>query len=159
MTIVIEDCRVEVAPIRPGDAPALAAMVGRCSPGALYHRFHGAVGSPERAATLLTGHGQEVYLAWWRGRCVGVASLAEGPDGSPHLGVLVEDGWQRRGVGSALIRAAVARARERGALAVAADVMFEDRFILGLLARMGPVRTAASNPGYSATVDLRPEAA
>jgi GNAT superfamily N-acetyltransferase len=57
---------------------------------------------------------------------VGLASLAAVPGAGPpaaELGVLVCDGWQRQGVGSALVAALIARARERGVVAVSASVL------------------------------------
>lgn len=132
-------------------------MVARCSPESLFHRFHGVVAAPARAAALLAGGEQEVYLAQSAGRCVGVASLSGGSDPCPHIAVLVEDGWQRRGIGSALIATVAAHARRTGAEAVRAEILYEDRFILGILARIGPVATVACNPGYEARVTLWPE--
>ncbi len=168
MTSVIEPDRLRAAPaadarsfrvarLGPADAGALTAMLGRCSPASLYHRFHGVSDGTAHAAEVVAGHpGQDAYLAWGGDRCVGVASLGDGPDGSTHIGALVEDAWQRRGVGSALIAALVVRAHQRGITTLTADVLFEDRFILTLLRRIGPLRTSAANPGYEALVTLAP---
>jgi GNAT superfamily N-acetyltransferase len=161
MTLVIEDeeqvggarCP-EVVPYGPPDMAALEAMVRACSRESLYHRFHGAVGTTDRAARLLAGGHQDAYLAWCGGRCVGVASLGAGRDGSAHLGALVADPWQRQGIGTALIARVAARARQLGLPAITADVLFEDRFILELLGRFGPVSTAPGSPGYTARVEL-----
>ncbi|HVM65686.1 MAG TPA: GNAT family N-acetyltransferase [Acidimicrobiales bacterium] len=144
----------EIAPWLGHDMAALEAMVRACSRESLYHRFHGAVGPAQRAARLLAGGDQEAYLAWCGGVCVGVASLGAGRDGSAHLGVLVADPWQRRGIGTALIARIADRARQLGLAAITADVMFEDRFILGLLGRFGPLSTAPGSPGYTARVEL-----
>jgi GNAT superfamily N-acetyltransferase len=138
----------------PRDLAELESMVGRCSPQSLYRRFHGVVGSPDRAASLLTGPGQDVYLARRSGRCVGVASVADDGSGSAHIGVLVEDGLQRQGIGTALVCALVGQARRLGVRAVVADVLADDRFVLGVLRGIGPVRTDVSGPGYSVRLDL-----
>jgi GNAT superfamily N-acetyltransferase len=56
------------------------------------------------------------------GQVVGLASLGTG-GGLPELGVLVEDAWQRRGLGAALVDALVRRARERGVVRLVASVL------------------------------------
>jgi GNAT superfamily N-acetyltransferase len=154
MTVVIA---LEVVPGSDAERAEIEEMVRRCSPDSLYHRFHGVVGTPGRAAALLAGPAQEVYVARESGTCVGVASVADDDQACPHIGILVEDAWQRRGVGTALIAAAACGARRRGVTALVADVLYEDRFILEMLRRIGPVTTAASNPGYTARVALAPE--
>jgi len=156
MTTVIVPEAIEIAPAGPAALEEVEAMVARCSAEALFHRFHGVVGPAARAAALLAGGAQEVFLARRAGRCVGVASLAGDGGRCPHIGVLVEDAWQRRGIGSALIATVAAAARRRGADAIAAEILSEDRFILGILARIGPVTTGAANPGYTARAGLWP---
>ncbi len=143
-----------ITPYGAGHAADLAAMVARCSPESLYHRFHGPVGTAERAVGLLAGGGQQAYLAWAERGCVAVASLGDGTDGSAHIGVLVADAWQRRGIGSLLVGHLAQRARQLGMGVLTADVLFEDRFILRLLARLGPVSTVSASPGYTARVEL-----
>jgi GNAT superfamily N-acetyltransferase len=49
--------------------------------------------------------------------------------------VLIEDGWQRRGLGSALVRQLVARAVERGVAELIASVLPDRASLLTVLGR------------------------
>ena len=78
-------------------------MLGRCSSMTLYHHFHGITDGVAYARHVLANaDGHDSYLAWSEDRCVGVGSLHVGED-QAEIGVLVEDSWQRRGVGTALL--------------------------------------------------------
>jgi len=85
---------------------------------------------------------------------VGMATLARAGDGTADLGVLVEDDWQRRGVGSRLIAAAVDAATRGGTAVVQAEVLGDDGFIVALLRRIGPINVTSGSGGYSVTLDL-----
>jgi GNAT superfamily N-acetyltransferase len=63
-----------------------------------------------------------------------------------ELGVLVEDSWQRRGIGTELVTRLVASARARGVNQIVADVLGEDGFVLSALRRIAPL-TSLSNGG------------
>jgi GNAT superfamily N-acetyltransferase len=147
--------RVRIAALRRGDAEAVFAMLSRCSAATMYHRFHGVTDGISHATKLMAGAADlSAYAAWHADRCVGLASLALDRDGSTHIGVLVEDGWQRRGVGSSLMGALVDRARERRLSTLVADVLADRQFILPLLARIGPTTTSVVNGGYRVRVGL-----
>ncbi|HSS10369.1 MAG TPA: GNAT family N-acetyltransferase, partial [Acidimicrobiales bacterium] len=152
--------RIRIATLERGDAEAVLAMLGRCSPATLYHRFHGVTDGLSHATQVLAGAtGQDAYGAWSADSCVGLACLAVSSDGSADIGVLVEDGWKRRGVGSALVLALVGRARERQLTSLVADVLADDQYILPLLARIGPVATSLAYGGYTVRVGLEPRTA
>jgi GNAT superfamily N-acetyltransferase len=136
-------------------------MLGRCSTATLYHRFHGPTNGMAYATTLLAaadtaaesdGHG-DAYAAWVDGQCVGLASL-HAEDGVGEVAVLVEDSWQRRGVGSLLMRALVRAARRRGLVALHADVLAPRRFLVRLLGQIGPTRTVIGGGVYGVLVGL-----
>lgn len=98
----------------PGDLAAVARLHVRCSTDTVFRRYFSAVPavSPAMQAKLLgtrlalvAEHGHEV---------VGLGHLAEHPGQPVELAVMVEDGWQRRGVGLALAEAALDVAQEWG---------------------------------------------
>jgi GNAT superfamily N-acetyltransferase len=67
---------------------------------------------------------------------------------------LVEDAWQRQGVGVAILEALVDLARGQGFGLLHADVLFEDVFILGVLARYGQLEVELEYGDYSVGVHL-----
>jgi len=131
---------VTMAEATMADAPAVLAMVTRCSPMSLFHRFHGFTdGLAYTRAVLDPQPGSETLVAWNGADCVGLATLGRDDVGAAHLGVLVEDAWQRRGVGSRLITALLDGARARGVSTAHADILADDRFIIRALRRLGPL--------------------
>jgi GNAT superfamily N-acetyltransferase len=129
-----------------GDQAALEAMFLRCSPSTVYRRFHGQVkafpasylaealsGVPEHYAVVACAGGRVVALASCRLDPV----RAEG-----ELGILVEDEWQRRGLGSSLLGLLVSWADGRGVRALNAQVLTEHDWIIGLLAPYGECSSA-----------------
>jgi acetyltransferase len=54
------------------------------------------------------------------------------------IGVVVADAWQGRGVGSALVRALVARAQARGVRSMTMEVLHANRTVLGMIERRWP---------------------
>ncbi len=151
--------RIRIAALVPDDALAVVAMLGRCSATTRYHRFHGVTDGLWHAARVVADlPGQVAFGAWNEGRCVGVASMALDDDGSTHIGVLVEDSWQRRGAGAALVASLVARARSLGLRSVVADVLADDRFIVALLARIGPITTSFVSGGSTVRLSFDKEA-
>jgi GNAT superfamily N-acetyltransferase len=143
MTAVIEV-------VRPEDADELDALVARCSVETRYRRFFAPVrtmpteyragalaGDPARHDAVAT----RVRNAAPAGRIVALASLVAGPDpcGPAELGVLVEDGWQRRGLGTALVRDLVARARVRRVPSLRATVLPGASGLLVWLGRILPM--------------------
>jgi GNAT superfamily N-acetyltransferase len=141
-----------VLPLVPADLPAVSAMTARCRRETIYHRFHGFIDLRTYLAGLLDSE-QTTVVAWSEGDCVGLASLAPGPVGH-EVGVLVEDRWQRRGVGAALFESLVGLAKGEGLDLLHADVLFEDAFSLRLLGRYGRLRVALEHGEYSVFVQL-----
>jgi GNAT superfamily N-acetyltransferase len=127
-------------------------MGARCSRETVYHRFHGFIDLPSYLNGLLKPE-QCTVVSWSGDRCVGFASLAPSPFGH-DVGVLVEDEWQQRGVGTALFEALVAIAREGRIARIHADVLFEDAFSLRVLARVGTTSVSLESGVYSVLVNL-----
>jgi ribosomal protein S18 acetylase RimI-like enzyme len=108
----------EAVEIRPGtvhDVAALQAMHQRCSPETVYRRFHSPVPrlSPRRARALLAPEDGLSLVVAVGEALVGAGVLAPGPDGF-ELAVVVEDRWQRRGLGARLVRALAEQAARLG---------------------------------------------
>jgi GNAT superfamily N-acetyltransferase len=142
------------------DAQVLLRMVDRCSRNSLFHRFHGYSDRSLYGRVLVEHLGDGGSLIACRyGDCIGLATVALGGP-TVDLGLLVEDAWQRRGVGTGLLAAAATLARANGAVALHADVLGDDAFIVGLLRRVGPLEARINSGTYSIDVDLtRPPAA
>jgi GNAT superfamily N-acetyltransferase len=146
--------RVRVAALEHGDADNLFAMLGRCSPGTLYGRFHGVTdGTFYARQVLATAESKDSYVAWHGQNLVGLANLHVSDD-TADIGVLIEDAWQRRGVGTALLSALVRRVRERGSRFLRADVLDDNRFVIRALSLLGSAKTAVAAGSYTTVVDL-----
>ena len=130
-------------------------MVGRCSPSSLFHRFHGITDGSAYVRNLAATSDHETLTAWSGARCVSVATLARSTC-DHELGVLVEDDWQRRGIGTELLTCLVASARARGIDQIVADVLGEDSFVLSALRRVGPLVVTLEWGVYTVRVALRP---
>jgi GNAT superfamily N-acetyltransferase len=149
--------QVRLASAGPADTAAVLDMLARCSRSTLFHRFHGFTDGLAYARALLRRPAdQETLLAWRGSSCVGLATLYAEAAGRSDLGVLVEDAWQRGGIGSRLVSALIACAHTRRISTVHADVLGEDMFIVRALARIGPLTVSVDRGSYSVDVDLSP---
>jgi GNAT superfamily N-acetyltransferase len=147
----------EVTVLRPAvsDTEAVLAMLARCSRATLFHRFHGFTDGRAYFGALLRDRPLDrTLLAWYRSTCVAVATLGVGAMGNLDLGVLVEDAWQGRGVGSQLTASVLDRARARGVSTVHADVLGDDPFILEALRRIGPLTVSIDSGSFSIDIDI-----
>ncbi|MFJ9774933.1 GNAT family N-acetyltransferase [Kitasatospora sp. NPDC101157] len=102
-------------PAGPADKAAALAMHRRCSPAALRLRYHGPVRDAGRYLDHLLDprHGRSLVVAAPDGQVLALGHLMW-DDGEAELAVLVEDAWQRRGLGLALLRRLTATARATG---------------------------------------------
>jgi GNAT superfamily N-acetyltransferase len=73
-----------------------------------------------------------------------------GPGGGrqTEIGVVVADGFRGRGVGSALVRRLIARARRRGATAMVMEVLAENRQVLTMIGDHWPVLSQDHTGAY-----------
>ncbi len=139
---------------RSADAEAVARMVARCSAETLSRRF----GAPDTrpglqqarrlaAGGLLAVAGQQV---------VGLATLEPVSSGVFEVGVLVEDGWQRRGVGTRLLSLAARTARADGAQEVVVRTRPDNPAVLGLVMATGLCgRVRCAGEQITVTASLR----
>ncbi|MEU0333594.1 GNAT family N-acetyltransferase [Streptomyces sp. NPDC006193] len=98
-----------------GDLAAARAMHERCSPRTLGLRYHGPVGDADRYLNHLLSprFGRTLAAQTASGRIVGLGHLLWDGD-ETEVALLVEDDWQRRGVGGELLGRLVAMAVEAG---------------------------------------------
>ncbi|MFF5253525.1 GNAT family N-acetyltransferase [Streptomyces leeuwenhoekii] len=101
------------------DVAAARAMHERCSPATLAMRYHGPVGDADRYLNHLLSprFGRTLAVQTASGRVVGLGHLLWDGD-ETEVALLVEDAWQRRGVGGELLRRLVAMAAEAGCASV-----------------------------------------
>jgi len=147
--------QLQIRALSPDQLRDLLGMVGRCSPSTLFHRFHGITDGTAYIRHLVAASGHESLTAWSGTRCIGVATLARSAC-DHELGILVEDGWQRRGIGTELLTCLVAFARARGIDRIVADVLGEDSFVLSALRRVGPLVVTLESGVYTVRVNVRP---
>lgn len=147
-----------------GDRPALERMLARCTGQTRYRRFHGPVSVfPERyLAEALSGSPLHFALvacldedgAEDDDTVVALASCRAVDEGVAELGILVEDEWQRHGVGSDLLREIVAYAARTGLRALQAQVLADQPWIVGLLRRHGTCTVAGAGQALYVTLSL-----
>lgn len=95
------------------DLDAAKAMHERCSPRTLSLRYHGPIGDADRYLNHLLSprYGRTLAVQTASGQVVGLGHLLW--DGEEtEIALLVEDEWQRRGIGGELLRRLVSMARE-----------------------------------------------
>jgi GNAT superfamily N-acetyltransferase len=173
-TLTVSPGLVSLRRAVPADREALTLMYRRCSPATGYLRFHGPLKTiPEPYLTeALSGSGLHYSLvacagadeagadeagADEAGTVVALASCRAVAEGMAELGVLVEDAWQRHGIGLRLLRDLVARARADGFRVLVAQVLAEQRWIADVLRRYGACQARMGPDGVlSITVRLLP---
>jgi GNAT superfamily N-acetyltransferase len=67
--------------------------------------------------------------------------------GTTEIAIVVEDGWQHRGLGSLLLDALLAAAKARGRGLFTADVLADNRPMLRVLSRLADIRRRELNHG------------
>lgn len=157
-----EDLRAgSPAPVGPvlrfaqlADAPAVARMHQRCSQDSLLRRFHAPMPrlawravrglvSPPGGSALVADTGTEV---------VGMAVVAPLAEGAMEVGLLVEDGRQGEGIGSALLYKAARLAAARGAGDLVCVIQSDNHALLPTVQRSGLTGRLRSD---GATVEVR----
>ncbi|MDH6114830.1 RimJ/RimL family protein N-acetyltransferase [Kitasatospora sp. MAP12-15] len=121
----------------PADKAEALAMHRRCSSGTLRRRYHGPVADADRYLEHLLDprHGQTLAVQSADGRIVALAHLMWDDD-SAELAVLVEDDWQRRGLGHDLLRRMAALAAEAGVATVYAVTQAANTALIGAMRKL-----------------------
>ncbi len=111
-----QDGHVVVRLATLADTEQLMAMHARCSAETVLRLFAAPMArlEPRLARRLLVG-GSGALVAVVGGRVVGLAALGEVADGTCAVSLLVEDGWQRKGIGTRLLGSAARLAAGRDA--------------------------------------------
>ena len=147
---------VRARPIRPDDEIALAALFGRLSERTVYQRFfttyrqlpaawyHDFANVDYQARMALVA--EEVGVEETRLRGVARWEPGEAP-GTVEIALVIEDVWQGRGLGAALLDALFAAAQGRGIEQFCADVLAENHRMLSLLRSRTDVRESSFAEG------------
>lgn len=128
--------------LRPGtirDLPRLVAMHDRCSEETVRRRYHSPVPqlSTRLAHELLRPARGWSVVATCGCDLVGLAVYAADRDGGYDVGLLVEDRWQRQGVGSRLLRALARHARDHGISVLTCTTQLDNPCVLRTIRRAG----------------------
>ena len=106
------------------DTASLIRMHARCSADSVYRRYATPLARiDDRFARRLLLAGNGALVATVGDEVVGIASISTCENAIAEVSLLVEDGWQRRGIGTRLLSAAARLARGHGA----ADVVLRSR--------------------------------
>lgn len=140
------------------DRPALAQMLVRCSGQTRYRRFHGHVSAfPARFLTQALA-GTPAHFAVvgdvGAGTVVAFGNCCTVAPGVAELGVLVEDAYQRLGIGAALLRELAGYAAWNGVTTLRAQVLADQEWIVGLLGGYGACESVMSQGVLDVTVLL-----
>ena len=139
----------------PSDVPLVDALHARCSPASRRARFLSPTPrlDPDQVRALVDPAGGRSVLALTRdgGSAVGLADLrlVDPAGGTPAatFGVLVEDTWQHRGLGTALVRRVAETAVDLGVGELHGTVPADEVRITRLLRRAGLRPTAVLADG------------
>ncbi|HXL96479.1 MAG TPA: GNAT family N-acetyltransferase [Streptosporangiaceae bacterium] len=153
---------VRVRQVRPDDAPALARAYANLGEQSRYRRFFTAM--PElpdhtlKAAVEVDHENHEALVATplRSAEILAECRFVRSSDRSDtaDVGVTVVDAWQGRGLGPALLECLSERALEVGVRYFTAEVLAENRTMLGLLPALGPVETSRRGPVVCARVEI-----
>jgi RimJ/RimL family protein N-acetyltransferase len=133
-----------IRPITHDDIDGLRQMFVRSSPSTRYLRFFtGSASVPEHLLRRLVDvdHDcREAVVALAGDDVVGMAGYdrVDGCSGRAELAVVVEDSWQRHGLGRRLVREVVRLARRRDVDTIVADMLSENQRALRMVRRMSP---------------------
>jgi ribosomal protein S18 acetylase RimI-like enzyme len=125
-----------VRPASPGDAGAMAEIFATVA------REHDGIATEppvdvEERSALFARSAAESIVAVADDRIVGMVHVEVSRFGFGELGMLVDHAWRGRGVGSALVQAAIDRARDRGLHKLCLEVFAHNTAAIGLYRKFG----------------------
>ena len=146
-----QDTQIEVRPVSNADFVGLRDMLSRSSAESIYRRFHASFARvPEYILRRLAkedGLGERRLVAGSEGRTIGHAMYSASKSGEAEVGVIVEDVWQRKGVGRLLVARLAAEAHDAGIEAFTCVSLWENRRVENLVKAHCPAATFESKDG------------
>jgi RimJ/RimL family protein N-acetyltransferase len=147
-----DGARIRVRPIEPADKPALVRGFERLSGDSVYKRFLSPMNELRPMdlvyLTEVDHHDHEALIAFDErsGEPVGVVRYVRSAADprQAEFAVTVMDEWQRRGVGTELLRRISERARQEGVKTITALLLAENYEMRGLLEKLGSFRLKGS---------------
>jgi len=132
------DTRVGIRVASPRDLERLRRTFSRSSSKTIYLRFHLPYPDvPERMLAFMLDadqHDKQSLVSVAEGEIVGHAMYVRLEDGvEAEVAIIVEDGWQSKGVGKLLLRRLAEDARHRGIETFVGTVLLQNRRMLGLV--------------------------
>ncbi|TMQ16877.1 MAG: GNAT family N-acetyltransferase [Candidatus Rokuibacteriota bacterium] len=159
MTHLKNGAAVWLRPIRPEDAPGLIDLYGRLSSETVYQRFFAPAGSLSwaRAYVFATvDYDDRFAIVAERGdaeppRLIGVARYERAQTAAAlgEIALVVEDRWQRLGLGTLLLDEILAEAAAHGIRELRADVLSHNRPMLHLLAQRTEIIRRTTDNGIT----------
>ena len=129
---------VEIRPLTRADRGRLARLFDRLSPTTIYQRFHQPVVAPSLSLleqlVRLDGVDSVAIAATYGDDVIGVARYHRpGPAEPPEAAIVVEDAWQRHGVGRRLLLALADAAAANGVTELTGVTRTSNHALLGLV--------------------------
>jgi ribosomal protein S18 acetylase RimI-like enzyme len=133
-----------IRPAEAADCAAIGSFVAGLSSRSRFFRFfsgaaptssvlRGMCGAGRTTDALVAADGRAVV-----GHAMAADSTEPGGDIATDIGLVIADRWQRRGVGSAMLRCLTARAAARGVTVMVMEVMPENRDMLAVISHAWP---------------------
>jgi RimJ/RimL family protein N-acetyltransferase len=141
----------------PSDLSAIEAMFSRCSPKSRQRRFFRPVLSapPGYVEEVLRDRDKHhAFVLKRNGETIGLAELHLTGPWSGDLALIVEDLFQRKGVGTAALQLLVCHGLDLGLRILSADVQDENRAVLRALRRVGPSSISRAGDVFHVELDL-----
>jgi GNAT superfamily N-acetyltransferase len=152
---------VAIRQARPDDLSALSDFFGGLSVHTRYLRFFGPVTPGAALLRTLAGFADNIdaLVAVRGGVVVGHAMAVDRVESRgtrvTDIGLVVDDAWQGRGVGAALMRALVTGAQTRGVTTLEMDVLDGNRQVLAMITGHWPAaRVDHNSDGFAIRVRL-----
>jgi GNAT superfamily N-acetyltransferase len=143
-----------IRPASPADTQALSDFFSGLSVQTRYLRFFAPVTPAGVMLRLLSGGplNADAVVAVRDDAIIGHAMAVDRADSWPRMtdvGVVVADAWHGHGVGSALMRALVARAQARGVTSAIMDVLPGNQRVLAMIATHWPSSCVTRSPDFT----------